>query len=124
MVARDEGKFAPESGPQEEDDIDILHQMRDRDDDRAKAVIPTGKIDARPGAVKRAKVNEEGTKADASSKTFKRPQDGLTKEERLKIREKKSEKYHSQSGSQRGRERGQPNLGARMDLLLDKIKQG
>lgn len=50
--------------------------------------------------------------------------EGLSKEERQRLREKRQEQWNSKSGSQRGRERSQPNLAARMDLLLEKIKQG
>lgn len=46
-----------------------------------------------------------------------------TREESLKIREKRSEKWNSISKSSTGRKRGQPNLGSRMEVLLDRIRE-
>lgn len=68
---------------------------------------------------------QQGQPVRPSLRADKAKADGviMSKEDRQKIREKKTERWHSQSGSQKGRERGQPNLGARMDLLLERIKQ-
>ncbi|PWN31850.1 uncharacterized protein FA14DRAFT_162700 [Meira miltonrushii] len=57
-------------------------------------------------------------------RTFDKPKDMETSEQRKEERQKRQDKWNSKSGSRTGRQRGQPNLGARMDLLLDKIKRG
>jgi hypothetical protein len=121
MLRRDEGKFAPERGEEEFDDgDDILYQMRNREEvalkkDNGKEKGDKGRADRQPQVTQPANTTLRPDKERAD--------EVLSKEDRQKIREKKTERWHSQSGSQKGRERGQPNLGARMDLLLERIKK-
>lgn len=51
-------------------------------------------------------------------------QSSKSEQERQAVRQRRTEQWHAKSGSRTGRQRGQPNLGARMDLLLDKIQRG
>ncbi|UZJ53873.1 hypothetical protein CBS101457_003193 [Exobasidium rhododendri] len=130
LLNRDEGKFAPERGVEEERSDDILFQMRNRDLPASSASAVQADNKAR-GIREKKKRTPEAKAEEADSQRIARKagaspfkDGGLSKEERLQLRDKKQEKWNSQSGSQTGRQRGQPNLGARMDLLLEKIKQG
>ena len=118
---RDEGKFAPEQTEQQEEK-DILYQMRNR-----SAANPSpsasGNTNGKGAAQQQTKANAPRSTA-TDGKATQQPTETMSREERQKLREDRQGRWHAKSGSQRGRERGQPNLGARMDLLLDKIKQG
>jgi hypothetical protein len=120
---RDEGKFAPERKEEEGDEgSNILYQMRNREEvalqkDEKKG---RGKDDRRS---QQAQPVNGATKSSLRQGDAKHDEVVMSKGERQALRDKKTERWHSQSGSQRGRERGQPNLGARMDLLLERIKQ-
>lgn len=124
LLHRDEGKFAPESQEGDKsDEPDILYQMRNREE--LSAAQNVGKTDNKESRQKIKKQDSTTPQVDSvpASRKAKGLGENLSKEERQKIREKKQERWNSQSGSQKGRERGQPNLGARMDLLLERIKQ-
>jgi hypothetical protein len=131
LFDRNEGKFAPEKRDADDTSDDILFQMRNRDLPAPSAsTLQYNKANGIREKKKRTPAIKDGVD-DARSSTRQGgqvnagPADShLSKEERTRLREKKQEKWNSQSGSQMGRTRGQPNLGARMDLLLEKIKQG
>lgn len=53
----------------------------------------------------------------------KKPVDTRTHEEKVADRKRKQQLWNKKSGSAEGRKRGQPDLSARMEVMLDKIKR-
>ena len=53
-----------------------------------------------------------------------RAQPERTREQALDEREARRKLWNRKSPSRLGRERGQPDLGARMQVMLDKIQRG
>ena len=47
-----------------------------------------------------------------------------SREEALDERQRKKDMWHRKSPSRLGRQRGQPDLGARMEVMLEKIQKG
>lgn len=62
-------------------------------------------------------------KAPASKIDPDRPVDTRTKEQKDQDRERKNKLWNKPSGSRTGQHRGQPNLTARMEVMLDKIRK-
>ncbi|EPQ28537.1 uncharacterized protein PFL1_03841 [Pseudozyma flocculosa PF-1] len=68
-----------------------------------------------------AKPKQPAPVEDASSK---KPVDTRTKEEKLADRARNKELWNKKSASREGQKRGQPDLSARMEVMLNKIKRG
>lgn len=143
---RDEGRFAPEEGIGGQDGFDLVeaekasqrrrrkegqesseggNSMSKRKQAKAEAAR-AAELESRRrllGGVMHADRDEKG-QAVPEQRTFDKSKEMETSEQRKEERQKRQDKWNSKSGSRTGRQRGQPNLGARMDLLLDKIKKG
>lgn len=147
FTERDEGRFAPEKGIEgERDGFDLIEAEKASQRRRRKE----GQESSEGGNTmsKRKQAKAEATKAAEMEskkrllggtmhadrdekegsgfepKAFDKSKENETSEQRKEERQKRQDKWNSKSGSRTGRQRGQPNLGARMDLLLDKIKRG
>lgn len=136
---QDQGKFAPEEGASDGLELLAMHRssMRRRNEDANGSKQPSKREQVQREAARNAEresmkriqggfmhVDEPVSKEQQQQKQQQIGYDRLTDEERKEQRRKRQEKWHAESGSNTGRSRGQPNLGARMDLLLDKIKRG
>lgn len=104
---QDLGRFAPEND--EEDGLETLQPREERE----PAKEPTSKPKKLPYFYKPPK------KKDATAK----PVPKRTKEEAIEEREARREKWNRKSPSRLGRQRGQPDLGARVEVMLERIQR-
>ncbi|SNX83053.1 uncharacterized protein MEPE_01759 [Melanopsichium pennsylvanicum] len=113
-LSKDQGRFAPENGNIDEDaELDlalsgIKHDLRPKQIGKGKSKKPLPH--PLPKVVEREQVLEK-------------IRDTRTKEEKDQERAKKNKLWNKASGSRVGKARGQPNLGARMEVMLDKIRK-
>lgn len=95
-----------------------------RRQDRAGPAVPIG--GKRRSAVKGSGQSRTDTpsasSADTASQQARQPPKYASREEALAARKERQEKWNKASGSEVGRRRGQPDLGSRMEVLLDKIR--
>lgn len=119
---KDYGKFGIYNQDQDEDLLDMkpkgerkrlkrLEKEKEKKKDQSSSSTPTFN---RPNSK---------NKPSTSNKPLKEEKKSMTREESLKIRENRSEKWNSISKSYKGRKRGQPDLGNRMEVLLDRIRE-
>lgn len=145
---RDEGRFAPEDGAEGKDGLGMVEaeigsqkrrrrkeeegengsgrkKMSKSEQNKAELVRVAESESKRrlQGGIMHFDSDEKDREISESKPKYK-SKDAETSEQKKEQRQKKQEKWNSRSGSRAGRQRGQPNLGARMDLLLDRIKQG
>lgn len=126
---RDEGRFAPESDQSNEPLHLVTSGKISRRGNNAHAQMEAlqeqKKEQAKIAEKEAQRLIQGGVTHRMEKKTVPSPsgETSLSREEQAKKRQRRQEHYHRQSGSRIGRQRGQPNLGARVDLLLDKIKQ-
>ncbi|SPO23330.1 uncharacterized protein UTRI_02008 [Ustilago trichophora] len=113
-LPKDQGRFAPENGG-------------DDDDAELDLALSGGKQDLRPRKVEKAKnkkpLPHPLPRAAQRQEVPEKVWDTRTKEEKEQEREKKNELWNKASGSRIGQARGQPNLGARMEVMLAKIRK-
>ncbi|PWZ01920.1 hypothetical protein BCV70DRAFT_198204 [Testicularia cyperi] len=114
----DQGRFAPENA--------------DADDptsnpDGLDAALSFEKKDLRPKKQKKKTqrplphpLPRSTTSAPTATQTS---QDTRSKEQKLQDRQRKTQLWNTPSGSKTGQKRGQPNLNARMEVMLDKIRR-
>lgn len=113
-LPKDQGRFAPEGGD-------------DGENADLSATLFGGKEDLRPRKTGKGRgkkplphpLPRAAPREDAPEKVW----DGRTKEEKEQERAKKNKMWNKPSGSRTGQARGQPNLGARMEVMLDKIRK-
>lgn len=111
----DKGRFAAEN----EDDDGLEEQL----------VFANSKPDLRPKKEKKKTarplphppVRPRSSQADHQEEDQQR--DTRTKEQKDQDRERKNKLWNKPSGSRTGKNRGQPNLTARMEVMLDKIRK-
>ncbi|SPO22013.1 uncharacterized protein UTRI_02008_B [Ustilago trichophora] len=114
LLPKDQGRFAPENGG---------------DDSNAELnlALSGGKQDLRPRKVGKGKgkkpLPHPLPRAAQREEVPEKVWDTRTKEEKEQEREKKNKLWNKASGSRIGQARGQPNLGARMEVMLDKIRK-
>lgn len=113
-LPKDQGRFAPENGGDDESlELDLA--------------LSGGKPDLRPRKVGKAKnkkpLPHPLPKAVPRDEVPEKVWDTRTKEEKEQERLKKNKMWNKPSGSRTGQARGQPNLGARMEVMLDKIRK-
>ncbi|CAO1619154.1 unnamed protein product [Parajaminaea phylloscopi] len=129
---RDEGKVSrPSNGPD-----DAQRRRRDRagpapeeanEDDQSRRQRPRQSAQ-KSFAPKKPQTVNDASKKDASASTSQMPAPAATKrkyasrEEAVAARAERNEKWNRTSGSATGKKRGQPDLGARMEMLLDRIR--
>ncbi|EST07765.1 rRNA processing [Kalmanozyma brasiliensis GHG001] len=113
----DQGRFAPENGAGDNDGAELdLALSGSKQDLRPRK--PTGK------ARGKKPLPHPLPKAQApSNQEPERIRDTRSKEEKEQERLKKNKMWNKASGSRTGQARGQPNLGARMEVMLDKIRK-
>ena len=112
-LPQDQGRFAPEAGDDEGTQLDLA--------------LSGSKQDLRP---RKAPGKSKGKKPlpHPLPKAISRPdqhveRDTRSKEEKEQERLKKNKMWNKPSGSRTGQARGQPNLGARVEVMLDKIRK-
>jgi hypothetical protein len=134
---RDEGRFASPRGGGV-DGLLLLEDQRRAQSVRRRANGADGEDNlsrrekSQREAVKEAERRSKESIQGGSSHTIAKKADASAKEahsqsaldDRKSQREKRNAQWNAKSGSATGRQRGQPNLGTRMGLLLDKIKRG
>ncbi|CBQ72037.1 conserved hypothetical protein [Sporisorium reilianum SRZ2] len=113
----DQGRFAPENGADGNDESAQLD-----------LALSGGKQDLRPrrppGKGKGKKpLPHPLPKAVVKPAEEEKARDTRSKEEKEQDRLKKNKMWNKPSGSRTGQARGQPNLGARMEVMLDKIRK-
>lgn len=113
-LPQDQGRFAPENG--------------DDDANAGIALVLSGKKeDLRPRreGVRKGKkpLPHPLPRAVQREETEEKVRDTRSKEEKEQERVKKNKMWNKASGSRVGQARGQPNLGARMEVMLDKIRK-
>ncbi|KAN0061823.1 hypothetical protein ACQY0O_005816 [Thecaphora frezii] len=137
------GKFAPE-----DDNVDFLAEAENRARSRAGPPPPSDsssssrrpkpspsslfdrRQSSKPGQRSRTHkplphpLPKPKQPAPTNEAANKKPVDLRTKEEKLADRKRKQELWNKKSASATGRKRGQPDLSARMEVMLDKIKRG
>lgn len=112
---KDQGRFAPENGDDEGTADLELALSGTKQDLRPKGTGKKGKgKKPLPHPLPRAVQKE-----DTEEKVW----DTRSKEEKEQERLKKNKMWNKASGSRIGQARGQPNLGARMEVMLDKIRK-
>lgn len=116
------GRFARQDG---RDDDDVTRGVRSGGKPRNKSRRSDGEGDASADVKRKARAGpappSEPSPPAPTPAARRRPQ-YASREEALEARAKRQEKWNQTSKSVQGSRRGQPDLGARMDVLLDKIK--
>lgn len=112
-LPKDQGRFAPENGDDEAQQSDLAlfgakQDLRPKRAPKGKGKKPLPHPLPKPAARR----DEE-----------ERVRDTRTKEEKEQERLKQNKLWNKPSGSRTGQARGQPNLSARMDVMLDKIRK-
>ncbi|SPC67098.1 uncharacterized protein UHOD_02695 [Ustilago sp. UG-2017b] len=111
-LPKDQGRFAPEIGGEGDNaGLDLVlsgskQDLRPRREGKGKSKKPL------PHPLPKPVQKEEGEE---------KVRDTRSKEEKEQERLKKNKMWNKPSGSRTGQARGQPNLGARMEVMLDKI---
>ncbi|TKY87220.1 hypothetical protein EX895_003897 [Sporisorium graminicola] len=117
-LPKDQGRFAPENGAdgnEESTQLDLA--------------LSGGKQDLRPrnvagkGKGKKPLPHPLPKAAAPREEDVDKVRDTRSKEEKEQDRLKKNKMWNKPSGSRTGQARGQPNLGARMEVMLDKIRK-
>lgn len=142
LEIRDEGKFAPEKAQNDEEEEKHLARAAARAGPAPNDGVPSREKkrkrarDLGPSETNRAGPRDENAEAEsarrikggstAGATIVKKKEEAksVSVEERKKQRQDRDAKWNAESGSKRGRERGQPNLGNRVGLLLERIKKG
>ena len=128
----DEGRFAPQAPSSTELLSAVAEGSSSRGGDRSRKTraLPSKEEDEGGDKVtKAAWANARQRQAQAAApQPAPRPrltpeEQAAKREEAKQRREKHNALWNRQSGSKRGRERSQPDLGARMKVMLDKIKR-
>ncbi|SAM81020.1 uncharacterized protein UBRO_02695 [Ustilago bromivora] len=113
-LPKDQGRFAPEIGGEGDNaGLDLVlsgskQDLRPRREGKEKSKKPL------PHPLPKPVQKEEGEE---------KVRDTRSKEEKEQERLKKNKMWNKPSGSRTGQARGQPNLGARMEVMLDKIRK-
>lgn len=113
-LPKDQGRFAPENGGEDDNaGLDLVlsggkQDLRPRKEGKGKSKKPLPH--PLPKSVQREEREEK-------------VRDTRSKEEKEQERLKKNKMWNKPSGSRTGQARGQPNLGARMEVMLDKIRK-
>ncbi|KAJ1029488.1 hypothetical protein NDA13_002735 [Ustilago tritici] len=113
-LPKDQGRFAPEIGGEGDNaGLDLVlsgsnQDLRPRREGKGKSKKPL------PHPLPKPVQKEEGEE---------KVRDTRSKEEKEQERLKKNKMWNKPSGSRTGQARGQPNLGARMEVMLDKIRK-
>lgn len=116
LLPKDQGRFAPENGADDEDaqlDLALSGTKQDLRPRKAPGQSKTKKPLPHPLPRTQARTNEDSD----------RLRDTRSKQEKEQERFKKNKMWNKPSGSRTGQARGQPNLGARMEVMLDKIRK-
>lgn len=140
LEERDEGRFAPAAGADQSDGLTLAQKERrahklnnrrrdDVDGENALGRRERSERDALREAERKALERIQGGSSNVKRASHTSGEDAVGKTSKLSIeqrkeqREKRNAQWNSKSGSFTGRQRGQPNLGSRINLLLDKIKR-
>lgn len=113
-LPKDQGRFAPEIGGEGDNaGLDLVlsgskQDLRPRREGKGKSKKPL------PHPLPKPVQKESGEE---------KVRDTRSKEEKEQERLKKNKMWNKPSGSRTGQARGQPNLGARMEVMLDKIRK-
>ena len=113
-LPKDQGRFALEIGGEGDNaGLDLVlsgskQDLRPRREGKGKSKKPL------PHPLPKPVQKEEGEE---------KVRDTRSKEEKEQERLKKNKMWNKPSGSRTGQARGQPNLGARMEVMLDKIRK-
>ncbi|KAJ1027234.1 hypothetical protein NDA18_003243 [Ustilago nuda] len=113
-LPKDQGRFAPEIGGEGDNaGLDLVlsgskQDLRPRREGKGKSKKPL------PQPMPKPVQKESGEE---------KVRDTRSKEEKEQERLKKNKMWNKPSGSRTGQARGQPNLGARMEVMLDKIRK-
>lgn len=105
--------------PPGSDSEDEAEGSRRRRKDRAGPPPPP---DASSQGVKRGRDVKDAPAAASTAAPSRPAPRYASREEALAARKERQEKWNKASGSETGRRRGQPDLGSRMEVLLDKIR--
>lgn len=114
-LPKDQGRFAPENDDDESTQLDLA--------------LSGGKQDLRPrktpgkGKSKKPLPHPLPKAAIPREEEAEKVRDARSKEEKEQDRLKRNKMWNKPSGSRTGQARGQPNLGARMEMMLDKIRK-
>ncbi|KAJ9478123.1 rRNA-processing protein FYV7 [Pseudozyma hubeiensis] len=116
-LPKDQGRFAPEDGADDSDsaqlDLALSGSKQDLRPRKAGGKAKSNKPLPHPLPKSTARRDDEEDKT----------RDTRSKEEKEQERLKKNKMWNKPSGSRTGQARGQPNLGARMEVMLDKIRK-
>lgn len=117
-LPKDQGRFAPENGADDDEnahlDLALSGTKQDLRPRKAPGKSKTKKPLPHPLPRAQARTNDEDSD---------KLRDTRSKEEKEQERLKKNKMWNKPSGSRTGQARGQPNLGARMEVMLDKIRK-
>lgn len=116
-LPKDQGRFAPENGADDDESAQLDLALSGRKQD-LRPRKPTGK-----GKSNKPLPHPLPKAAVPRGEAEERPRDTRSKEEKEQERLKKNKMWNKPSGSRTGQARGQPNLGARMEVMLDKIRK-
>lgn len=117
LLPQDKGRFAPETGDANDEEETALTFSGSKKDLRPRNAGKSRSKKPLPHPLPRTKQQSQDEKNTNAVK------DTRTKEEREQDRQKKNKLWNKPSGSRTGQARGQPNLGARMEVMLDKIRK-
>ncbi|WFD35605.1 hypothetical protein MCUN1_002463 [Malassezia cuniculi] len=115
-LAKERQNDAAPGAPVAHEELGAPPQDDSADDDDRPASAPPAKEGGKPKKLPYFYVPPKKARGDEPPRR--------TRDEALEERQRKKELWNRKSPSRLGRQRGQPDLGARMEVMLEKIQKG